>query len=250
MNALRLVGLIAARELRSYFFQPLAWVVLTGLLVLNGLNFWLTLSAFNQAGVPAAELVRFFFSSLLFWLPLLVSLPLIAMRLVAEERQTGTLETLLTAPVSEGQVALAKYLAATAFFTVLWSPLLFYVALLDRLGGDVDWRATTGGFLGLLLVGGYLLAAAVCASALTRNQIVAAIVGFALVLVLFLTPFLAGIVVHGSAWEGTLGYLNLLQTMDDFPRGVIDSRRLVYPLSGIVLLLFATARLLEASKGK
>ncbi len=249
MNALRAVFLIAGRELRSYFFQPLAWVVLTALLLLNGWNFWLVLATFNQAGVPASELLRFFFSGMLFWLPLLMSLPVIAMRLVAEERQTGTLETLLTAPVTDGQVALGKYVGALSFFAVLWSPLVVYVAVLGRLG-EIDVRAAAGGFLGLLVVGGYLLAAAVCASALTRNQIVAAILGFVVVMGLFLTPFLAGFVVRSEAAKHLFEYVNLFGTMDDFPRGVIDSRRLVYPLSGTVLLLFVAARLIEASRGK
>ncbi len=249
MNALRAVARIAGRELQSYFFQPLAWVVLTALLLLNGWNFWLVLEFFNQAGVPAEELLRFFFAGLLFWLPLLVSLPVIAMRLVAEERQTGTLEPLLTAPVTEAQVAVGKYFGALAFFAVLWSPLVVYAALLARLG-SIDWRSAAGGFLGLLLVGGYLLAVAVCASALTRNQIVAAIVGFVAVMALFLTPFLAGSVVRGEGLRHLASYLDLFQTMDDFPRGIIDSRRILYPVTGTVLFLFLAARLVEASKGK
>ena len=249
MSALRVVALIAGRELRSYFFQPLAWVILTAVLVLNGWNFWLALAAFNQAAAPASELLRFFFSGLLFWLPLLVSLPVIGMRLVAEERQTGTLETLLTAPVTEGQMALGKYFAALAFYVVLWTPLVLYVGLLDWVG-EVDWRSAAGGFLGLLLVGGYLLAAAMCASALTRNQIVAAIIGFVIVMALFLTPFLAAFVIREEGARGVFEHLDLLRTMDDFPRGVIDTRRIVYPVSGAALFLFVAARLIEVSKGR
>lgn len=249
MTGLRTVALIMARELRSYFLQPLAWVVLTALLLLNGWNFWLVLATFNQVGAPMVELLRFFFSGLLFWLPLLVALPLLAMRLVAEERQTGTIETLLTAPVSELQAALGKYFAALAFYVVLFSPLALYVLVLSRLG-DVDWRAAAGGFLGLLLVGAYLLSAALCASALTRNQIVAAILGFAVVMALFLTPFLAGYVFRDDAWKKLADHVDLLRLMDDFTRGIIDSRRLVYTLSGTALFLFLTARLLDAAKAK
>jgi len=249
MNGARAVLCIAGRELRSFFYQPLAWVVLTALLLLNGWNFWLALESFNQAGFPAAEIMRFFFSGLLFWLPLIVSLPLIAMRLIAEERQTGTLETLLTAPVTEGEVTLGKYLAALGFFVVLFSPLALYTLLLSRLG-EIDFRAAAGGFLGLLLVGGYLLSAAVCASALCRNQIVAAVVGFALVSALFLTPFLASFVATGDAARAALSQIDLLRTMDDFPRGLVDLRRIVYPVSGTAFFLFAAARLLEAAKGR
>lgn len=249
MNALRAIALVAGRELRSYFFQPLAWVVLTAVLLLSGWNFWLVLASFAQAGAPTVEITRFLFSGLLFWLPLLVSLPVVAMRLVAEERQTGTLETLMTAPVTEGQVVAGKFLAALGFFCVLWAPLALYLGLVEWLG-EVDWRAAGAGFLGLLLVGAFLLSVALCASALTRNQIVAAIVGFAAVMALFVTPFLAGFVLHGAGAEKIVEHVDLLRTMDDFPRGVIDSRRVLYPLSGTVLFLFIAARLIEAARGR
>ncbi len=249
MSGLRAIGLVARRELQSYFLQPLAWVILTALLLLNGLNFWAVIWNFNAYGASSTELLRFFFGGILFWLPLLVSLPAIAMRLVAEERQSGTLETLLTAPVTEGQVAIGKYLAALVFFLVLWSPYVVYVFLVDRLG-DIDWHAAACGFLGLVLVGGYLLSAAVAASALTRNQIVAAILGFVAVMGLFLAPFLLSFMAHDETWKKAWEYLDLLRTMDEMPRGIVDTRRLVYPLSGIVFFVFLTARLIEAAKGK
>lgn len=249
MSGLRTIALIAGRELRSYFFQPLAWVILTALLLLNGWNFWLVLATFNQVGAALDELLGFFFSGLLFWLPLLVAIPLVAMRLVAEERQTGTIETLLTAPVNEHHAVLGKYLAALAFYAVLFSPLVVYVLMVARLG-DVDLRAAAGGFLGLFLVGGYLLSAALCASALTRNQIVAAVFGFAIVMALFLTPFLAEFVFQDATQRAVAEHLNLLKLMDEFTRGLVDSRRLVYTLSGTAFFLFLATRLMEAGKGK
>jgi ABC-2 type transport system permease protein len=200
-------------------------------------------------GAPFSELVLFFFRGFLFWIPLLVGLPAIAMRLLAEERQTGTLETMLTAPVTENQLVVGKYLAALSFFAVLWAPLPVYLALLSPFG-TVDWHAAGAGMLGLFLVGAYLLAVALLASALTRNQIIAAIVGFVLVTGLFFIPFLAGLVAHDELARRVAEHLDLIGLLEQFPRGVVDTRHLVYPLSGIVFCLFASARLLEAAKGR
>jgi len=248
MGSVRAAAVIAGRELKSLFLQPLAWVVMTAVLFLDGVHFWQVLALFNEQGAPSSELVRFFFSSLLFWLPLLIALPVISMRLLAEERQTGTLETLLTAPVTEAQVVVGKYVAALVFFVVLWSPLFIYVSILDYFG-DVDWWSAAAGFLGLLLAGGLLLAAALCASTLTRNQIVAAVVGFVVVLVLFVVPVLAGLLARDELWQAFFRHVDLYGAMDEFARGIVRSSRLVYPVSGTILLLFAAARMLEASKG-
>jgi ABC-2 type transport system permease protein len=247
MNALRTVLVIAGRETRSFFLQPLAWVVLTSLLLLNGFWFWFAIDAFNARGLPSSELVRFFFSSLLFWLPLLIGLPVIAMRLIAEERQTGTIETLLTAPVTETRVVVGKYLAALFFFLVLWSPILLYIGIVEWYG-DVDWWSAVAGLLGLVLSGGFLLSAAVCASTLTRNQIIAAVAGFVVVVALFFVPFLAGLLAEDETWRTVWRHADLYTLTDEFSRGIVRSSRIVYALSGIVLFLFASARLMEAFK--
>lgn len=239
---------IASRELRSLFLQPLAWVVLTVLVGFSSLSFWWILSYPSASALPAIEVQSFIFTGLLFWLPLLVFLPLIAMRLIAEERQTGTIETLLTAPVTETQMVIGKYAAAWSFYLVLISPFLLYLVLLARYGA-VDWKAAASGFLGLALIGAFLLAAATTASALTRNQIVAAITGFIVVLLLYLAPaLLQGQLPAGEAWLRLGNHLDLMSSMQDFSRGVISSARLAYPLTGIAFCLFVAARLVEASK--
>ncbi len=249
MTALRVIAAIAGRELRSFFLQPLAWVVLTSLLLLNDIVFWNALALFNLQGLPASELVRFIFASLLFWFSVLIGVPVIAMRLIAEERHAGTIETLLTAPVSETQVVIGKYLAALVFVAVLWSPLLAYVGVVD-VYADVDWWSVCAGFGGFLLTCAFLLSAALCASALTRNQIVAAVIGFVLVLGLFVLPLLAGILAEGGPWEALFRHLDLYSAVDEFARGIVRSSRVVYPLSGIAVFLFVTARLMESAKGQ
>ncbi len=249
MRTLRSTFLIAEREFGSYFLQPLAWVVLTALWAFMGLAFWLVLSMFSVYPAPAIELQRELFRSMLFWLPLLVALPVLAMRLLAEERQSGTLENLLTAPITESAVVAGKFAAALSFFLVIISPFALYLGILGYYG-ELDLAAAFAGLLGMILTGALLLAASLAASALVRNQIVAAIVGFVTVLVLYIGPLFAGQLAPSGPGSAVWEYLNLWMLLDAFSRGIIDSQHLVYPLSGTVFFLFLAARLLESSKGK
>ncbi len=249
MRALRAIGLVAQRELQAILLQPLAWVVLTVLWFFAGLAFWRVISDASMASFAAKELQSFLFQSFLFWLPLMVAIPVIAMRLLAEERQTGTLEMLLTAPVTETEVTLGKYIAALGFYVLILLPDVLFLVLLDHFA-DVDWSAAMAGLLGVVLSGAFLLAAAFCASALTRNQIIAAIVGFVVVLLLYVGPFFVGSLAQGTALEPAWEQTNLWLGLDSLSRGIVNTRHLIYPSSGIVFCLFLTSRLLEASKGK
>ena len=246
---MRPVAVVAARELRSLFLQPLAWIVLTVMMLLNGWAFSRMLDLFGQYGETWVELVRFLLTSIVFWVPMLIGVPVIAMRLVAEERQTGTIETLLSAPVTETQVVLGKFAAAWAFLFVLWSPLLIYFGVIEYYG-DLDWGAALAGFAGLLLIGGYFLAVALCVSICTRNQIVAALVGFVAIFMLFLLPLLSDLATQGTAWRSLFDHIDVYTALDEMSRGVVKTGRIVYPASGIVLFLFVGARVLESVKGR
>ena len=248
MNALRVVGLIASREIRSLYLQPLAWIVLAAIAFFGGVSF-VTLIRSAAYGVAAVEAQHFLFVNLLFWLPLMVALPLIAMRLVTEERQAGTLETLLTAPVTENQVVVAKFVAGLVFYATLLIPFPLYVAIIDAYG-VADWGAALGGLLALLLVGSLLLSAAMCASALAEHQIVAALVGFVVVLLIHVGPLLGEVYVSSGWLAGVLDHVNLWRVVSEMASGEVSSRRLVYPLSASVFFLFASARLLEATRGR
>jgi ABC-2 type transport system permease protein len=239
---------IAWRELRSFFLQPLAWVVLTVIIAFVCFSFWSIISYEGAGELPAIELQAFLFTGVLFWLPLLVFIPVLSMRLIAEERQTGTLETLLTAPVTELQLSIGKFLAAWGFFAVIIAPFWVLLAILAKVGA-VDWYAATSGMIGLMLIGGLLLAVAMTCSALARHQIVAAITGFIVVLALYLGPLLlAGQLPETEGWRTLIEHIDLHRAMDDFARGVMKSSRLIYPISGIAFCLFTTARLIETAK--
>lgn len=235
------------RELRAYFFSPLAYVVLAFFLLVNGYVFWLILSYLNDPRARAgAPLELFFGQTIFFWLVLLFVAPILTMRLVAEERKTGTIELLMTAPISETQVVLGKYAAALAFYLFLWLPTLTYVAVVEY-HGSVDWGPVASGYLGVIGIGALFLAFGLFASALAKNQIVAAIVAFAGLMVLFTFGLLENLVT-GEAAKEIFGYLNLWQHMDEFSKGIVDTRRLVYYLSASALLVFLTGRVLAAKK--
>jgi len=238
------------RELRGYFLSPLGWVVATGFLFFNGLAFQTILDYLNNPQAPASmtPLDFFFGGTLFFWLAMLFVGPVLTMRLLSEERRSGTLEMLLTAPITEGQVVIGKYLGAFLFYVFLWLPSLVYVALLaGKL--PLDWGPIGASYLGTLGIGAMFLAIGVFTSAVTRNQVVAAVFSFALTFLAFLPAFLE-FLVNDPKMRDALGYLNLYQHMDDFSKGIVDSRRLVYYLSVTAFFLFLASRAVEAGKGK
>ena len=236
------------RELRAYFFSPLAYIVLTLLMLINGFVFTLIVSFLNdpRAGGAAAPMQIFFGQTLFFWLVLLFVAPVLTMRLLSEERRSGTIEVLMTAPVTEGQIVVGKFLAAFVFYVVLWVPSLAYAGLI-AFYSELDWGPVASGYLGVLGVGALFLSAGTFASTLSRSQLVAAIATFTLLIPLFVFGLLESLF-NNEALKQAFGYLNLWQHMDELSKGIVDTRRLVYYLSATVFFLFLAARSLETRK--
>jgi len=237
----------SGRELRAYFFSPLAYAVLASFLFVNGIAFSILIGYLNDAPSAVGAPMEFFFGgTIFFWLPLAFVGPILPMRLLAEERRSGSLEILMTAPVTETQVVLGKFFAALAFYLVLWAPTVLY-AVIVAYYGNLDWGPLASSYLGVLGIGSLFLAAGLFASGISRNQIVAALVGFALVFALFILGLLE-FLVNDEGLRQVLGYLNLIQHMEDFSKGIVDTRRLVYYVSGTAFFLFLTSRTLLANK--
>jgi ABC-2 type transport system permease protein len=237
------------RELLAYFSSPLAYVILTAFLFVNGYVFWLIVSYLNDPRTqPMAAFKLLFGGTIFFWLMLLFVLPVITMRLLAEERRTGTLEVLLTSPVSDGQVVISKFLAALVFYLFLWLPTVVYIVILSKYS-RVDIGPVLSGYLGIALLGVLFLSIGVLTSALTRNQIIAAVFAFAVLLVVFSLGLVQNIVT--TPWlKDALGYMNLWDHMDDFSKGIVDTRHVVYQLSLAGFFLFLATKALEASRGR
>jgi len=247
---MRKVLAIVRRELIAYFSSPLAYMVLTAFLLMQGYIFYLIVSFLNQPGTQAMTPLRLFFGgTIFFWLFLLFVVPVITMRLIAEERRSGTIEPLLTAPVTEGQVIAGKFLAALGFYIVLWLPTVIYVLILKS-HSAIDLGPVAAGYLGVLLLGILFLGVGTFASTLTNNQLIAAILAFAGLVALFSVGLLEQLVVSSSFIKSALGYMNLWTQMDDFARGIVDTRHVVYQLSVGFLFLFLATRSLELKKGR
>ncbi|HUK13665.1 MAG TPA: ABC transporter permease [Thermoanaerobaculaceae bacterium] len=237
------------RELISYFSSPLAYVVLTAFLFVNGYVFYLIVAYLNDPRTPPMAAFKLLFGgTIFFWLTLLFVLPVTTMRLLAEERRTGTLEVLLTSPVSEAQVVLGKFLAAFVFYLFLWAPTLVYVAILAHYS-KLDPLPVLAGFLGIALLGVLFLSIGTFTSALVRNQIIAAILAFAVLVIIFSIGLVENLA-SAAALKGALSYMNLWEHMDDFGKGIVDTRHVVYNLSLAGLFLFLATKALEASKGR
>lgn len=236
-----------SRELRAYFFSPLAYIVMAVLLLVNGFVFWLIVSFLSDPRAAAgAPLELFFGQTFFFWLILLFMTPVLTMRLLSEERRSGTIEVLMTAPITEAQVVLGKYVAALSFYIALWVPTLAYAGVIARYGA-VDWGPVASGYLGVAGVGALFLAVGVLASAVTRSQLIAALLTFVILVPMFTFGLLENLVNNEIAKQ-VFGYLNLWQHMDDFAKGIVDSRRLVYYASATVFLLFLATRTLAVKK--
>lgn len=235
------------RELRASFSSPLAWALLTVFLLVQGYSFYLYVQLMSQPGAPHGAAMQLFFGgSFLYWLFVIVIVSALTMRLIAEERRSGTLESLLAAPISETSVVAAKYVGAVLLYLFLWSPTLIYVLAVARLAGDqgLGAGAVASAYLGTLLCGAACIAIGLLASALARSQIVAALITFAALSLLLLLAPLELFVSHPDL-KALLAHLNLFDQLDDFARGIVDSRPLVLHLSLIIFCLVAAIRALR-----
>jgi ABC-2 type transport system permease protein len=242
---MRAVWATYTRELRAYFFAPLAYIVMFFFLVVTGVIFFNLIGNLNDPRVMAPDpaLSYFFRSS---WLMLILLPPVLTMRLISEELRSGSIEVLMTAPITEAQVVAGKYLAAFTFYACLWLPTLVYGLLIAR-QSEVDWGPVAAGYVGILGIGALLLAVGTFASSLTRSQLVAAMVGVALIFLLFLLGIFEG-QIDNEGLKQAVSYVNLWDHIDEFARGIVDTRRLAYYGTGVLFFLFLATRALEDKK--
>jgi ABC-2 type transport system permease protein len=231
------VRIIFAKELRSFFNSPIAYIIIIVYLLLAGWFFTQSLFLQNVASLRAVfELTPFL---------LLFFAPAITMRLVSEERKAGTIELLLTKPIRDGEIITGKFLAAWALFAITLLPTLVYLLTIVVLG-KVDPGPVIGGYVGLLLVAGGFLALGLVGSTLTENQIVAFIISFLIVFVLFLLDKVIAYLPGGLAT--VLEYLGIDYHFANIARGVIDTRDLIYYISLIGFSLLIGTHFLERRK--
>lgn len=236
------------REIAVYFRSPMAYVILFFFLLLTGFNFWSQLTTMNRGPMPR-PLAENFFNNVFFWVSFMLPFPLITMRLFAEEYKMGTIEPLMTAPVRDFQVLMAKYLSAVFFYAVLWAPTSLYFLIFQWQSGQQASSspgALLGAYLMLLLIGLLYTAIGCLASALTRNQVVAAIISLALIVLIFswglLTVFFPNI---SLLLRDFADYFSPLKHMALFSQGLFDTRPVVLYLSLTFGVLFCTYQVFQ-----
>lgn len=241
------------RELASYFFSMTGYVIIASVIFLMGQSF-VTMLAQLQSEPTPLPITELFFSTAYFWIILIIVAPVITMRLFALEKFTGTFETLMTTPVSDLQVVIAKFASAMIFYLVMWLPLLVCLLVLHRFTNDpkaLDAGIIGSTYFGLVLIGGLFIAVGCFTSSLTRNQIIAAMLSFAAGISFYLLSYFADQVAPNASWQMSLfAHVKMFEHMGDFARGIVDTRALVFYVTLIFFFLFLTLKVVESRRWK
>jgi ABC-2 type transport system permease protein len=245
---------IANKELRAYFASPIAYVVIGFFAFVFGWMYASILAWFVAQGMQAGfggpqslninqQLIRPLVLNMT--VVFLFMLPLVTMRTYSEEKRAGTMELLLTSPVTDLEIILGKFLGALALYAVMLAVTMVHFGLLF-LFGRPEWKPLLTAYLGLLLFGGCFISIGLFISSLTKNQIVAGAATFAVFLVLWVIDWIGQAL--GPNAEAVLKYLSMTGHLDDFVKGVIDTKHLVYYVSFIVFGLFLTMRSVDTER--
>jgi ABC-2 type transport system permease protein len=249
---------IFKKEMRLYFGSPVAYVVFTFFLLISGWFFSQIFLFYSDASMRSfmqpqfgqnlnviENVMRPLFTNMS--VVLLFFIPMLTMRLFAEEKRSATYDQLLNSPVRDGEVLAGKYLASLALFALLLVLTLLYPGLVAYFT-KVEWGPILSGYLGLLLTGAVFLAVGVLVSSMTENQIVAGFGTFGILLAFWIVGW--GAEFAGGTLRGVLQYLSIGDHLDGFTRGLIDTKDLVYYVSGVALALFLTLRSLDSKRWK
>ena len=246
---------LAQKELRAYFVSPIAYVVLGLFAVLFGVFYvasinlmvQLSMGQFGMGGPQVVNINEFMIRPLFgnTAVVLLFMLPMLTMRSYAEEKRSGTMELLLTSPLTDLQIIMGKFLGAMALYALMLSLTLIHIGVLFWYG-EPEWGPLLSGYLGLLLIGGSFISIGLAISSMTKNQVVAGVATFAVLLLFWVINWLGD--ASGTTTQSVLAYLSILDHFDDFSKGVIDTEHLTYYGSFIGLGLFLTAKSMDTAR--
>jgi ABC-2 type transport system permease protein len=245
---------IADKELRSYFASPIAYIIIGLFALLFGWFFYMYLMVFVQQseqmmqfGGGAANINQQMIRGVLLnsAVIILFVMPMITMRTYSEEKRSGTIELLLTSPVTDLQIILGKFFGALGLYLAMLFVTMLYMGLLF-VYGNPEWRPVVAGYLGLLLMGGCFISAGLLISSVTKNQIVAGIITFAVFLMLWVINWIGES--SGPTTRAIVSYLSITEHFDDFARGIVDTKHVIYYLSFITFGLFLTAKSVDSER--
>jgi len=248
---------IANKELRSYFAGPIAyiavglWALMYGYFFVAILQYFvrqsMQMGAMGMGGPASVNINQMLIRPLLqnVTIVMLFTMPMVTMRTYSEEKRSGTIELLLTSPLSDWQIILGKFLGAMGLFGVMLLVTLPHIGLLFWYGNP-EWKPVLTAYLGLLLLGGCFASAGLFISSLTKNQIVAGMVTFAVFLLLWIITWIGSFL--GPTGDSLTQYLSIIDHLDDFSKGVLDTKHLIYYLSFITFGLFLTAKSVDTER--
>ena len=244
---------IAEKELRSYFASPIAYIIIGFFALPFGVFFYLYLEAFLRQSMQQAQfggamnvnqqVIRYVLQNAS--VIILFVMPMITMRTYAEEKRSGTIELLLTSPVTDFQIIVGKFLGALGLYIAMLVVTLLYIAILFVFGNP-EWRPLVAAYLGLLLMGGAFLSIGLFISSTTDNQIVAGIISFVVFLLLWIIGWFADSA--GPTVGPITSYLSITEHFDDFSKGIIDTKHVLYYASLITFGLFLTAKSVDSER--
>jgi gliding motility-associated transport system permease protein len=247
---------IAQKELKSYFASPIAYIVLGLWALLYGYFFIAILSFFVRQSMqmpqfqgPQAmnlnqQLIRPLFQNVT--ILILFLMPMVTMRTYSEEKRSGTIELLLTSPLTDFEIIMGKFFGAIALYAVMLGVTVLHILLLYGYGGRPEWKPILSAYIGLLLLGGCFISLGLLISSLTKNQIVAGMVTFAVFLMLWVITWIGSF--SGPTVDKLTQYLSIIDHYDDFGKGVLDTAHLIYYLSFITFGLFLTAKSVDTER--
>ena len=239
---------LTRRELTAYFYSPIAYIVMLAMALLGGLAYWLFISAIHLGGILYEPIVAQYYQM---FPPIVVLflVPAISMRLVAEEKRTGTYEVLMCAPVKESTVVLSKFIACLIFFLLLWAIWAFYLIALRVEGGkEFDYRPLLGFYFALTITGAGFVSMGLFFSSLSRNQVIGAVLTFIAMLVIFCFRFLSNFEPIAPLWRGVFRHLSFSDLWEAALLGQIHVREIVLQGSFAFFWLYLTTKVLEARR--
>ena len=248
---------IAQKELKSYFASPIAYIVIGLWALLYGYFFAAILHflaqqsmQMNQFGMQGPQsmnvnqqLIRPLLQNVL--ILILFLMPMVTMRAYSEEKRSGTIELLLTSPLTDFQIIMGKFLGALALWGLALVISLIHIALLFRFGNP-EWKPIATAYLGLLLMGGCFISVGLLISSFTSNQIVAGMATFGVFLLLWVVNWIGSF--SGPTVDKITQYLSIIDHFDDFAKGIIDTSHLIYYISFISFGLFLTAKSVDSER--
>jgi ABC-2 type transport system permease protein len=246
---------IVDKELRSYFASPIAYILIGFFSLLFGWFFYVYLMAFNQQSQQMMQfgqggganinqmMIRGLFQNTA--VIILFTMPMITMRTYSEEKRSGTIELLLTSPVTDLEIILGKFLGALALYAAMLLVTMLYIAMLFKISNP-EWRPIAAGYLGLLLMGSCFISTGLFISSLTKNQIVAGFLTFVTFLMFWVVSWIGES--SGPTTAAVVSYVSIIEHLEDFARGIIDTKNIIYYLGFITFGLFLTAKSVDRER--